>query len=91
MPPEALFAAIERVAAAQARVFVHARFPERLQVHYVARSWLMNYPDLSTAQVTPDGHLILWSRSVYGRSDLGVNRARLETWLAALDAELTKR
>ena len=33
-----------------------------------------------------DGTLILWSRSVYGRSDLGVNKARLRAWLAALDA-----
>jgi hypothetical protein len=34
---------------------------------------------------------VLWSRSVYGRSDLGVNRARLTAWLAALDAALPTR
>jgi uncharacterized protein (DUF1499 family) len=89
--PAILFAAIERVAAAQARVFPQARFAERMQAHFVARSRLMNYPDLITAQVTADGRLILWSRSVYGHSDLGVNRARIEAWLTALDAELTKR
>jgi uncharacterized protein (DUF1499 family) len=32
--------------------------------------------------------LVLYSRSVYGRSDLGVNRGRLVAWLAALDASL---
>lgn len=32
--------------------------------------------------------LIVWSRSVYGRSDLGVNRARIRDWLAALDRRL---
>jgi len=39
-------------------------------------------------QVTPESGLILWSRSIYGRSDFGVNKARLEAWLAALDAKL---
>jgi uncharacterized protein (DUF1499 family) len=29
-------------------------------------------------------NLVIWSRSVYGRSDLGVNRKRTESWLAAL-------
>ncbi len=90
LPPERLFAAIERVALAQERVFPHARFPDQFQAHFVARSHLMNYPDLITVQVTPQGGLILWSRSVYGRSDLGVNRQRLDAWLAALQAELTK-
>jgi len=32
---------------------------------------------------------VLYSRSVYGQSDLGVNRKRLEAWLAALQPELT--
>ena len=32
--------------------------------------------------------LILYSRSVYGRSDFGVNRKRLLSWLAALDGSL---
>lgn len=88
VPPERLFAAMQKVAAAQERVFAHASFPAALQAHYVARSWLMNFPDLVTVQVTEQGGLILWSRSIYGESDLGVNKARLERWLAALDAEL---
>ena len=29
--------------------------------------------------------LIIWSRSVYGESDLGVNRKRVAAWLDALD------
>jgi hypothetical protein len=27
---------------------------------------------------------VIWSRSVYGRSDFGVNRQRTKAWLAAL-------
>ncbi len=53
------------------------------QVHYVVRSAMLNFPDLVTVQVDPAGAdratLIIWSRSVYGRSDLGVNRKRTES------------
>ncbi len=86
--PDRLFAALRDVALAQPRTHLHAAFDDRRQAHFVARSALMNYPDLIAVQVTPESDLILWSRSVYGRSDFGVNRARLETWLAALDAAL---
>ncbi len=72
----------------QPRTYVAAVFPDRLQVHYVVRSALMNFPDLVTIQVTPAGEqqsaLTIWSRSVYGRKDFGVNRQRTEAWLAAL-------
>jgi uncharacterized protein (DUF1499 family) len=33
---------------------------------------------------------VLYSRSVYGRSDLGVNRQRLNTWLAALQTKINQ-
>jgi len=88
--PELLFAAVQGVALAQPRTVSHAVFAERLQAHFVARSRLMNYPDLVAAQVTPESELILWSRSVYGRSDFGANRARLVAWLAALEGELAR-
>ena len=88
--PDRLFAAIQAVALAQPRVFAHGAFPQQRQAHFVARSALLNFPDLITVQVTPESELILWSRSITGRSDFGVNRARLETWLAALAAALAK-
>jgi uncharacterized protein (DUF1499 family) len=88
VPPARLYAALKEVAAAQPRTFPAGEFPAQMQVHYVARSAFFNFPDLVTAQVNPDSALTLWSRSVYGRSDLGVNRKRLEQWLAALDRDL---
>ncbi|MBS0559386.1 MAG: DUF1499 domain-containing protein [Proteobacteria bacterium] len=97
VPPGRLLAAIEKVAAAQPRTYLAGSFPDMRQVHYVARSALFNFPDLIAVQVdaVPPGaadarasSLVLFSRSVYGRSDLGVNRARLDTWLAALDTAL---
>jgi uncharacterized protein (DUF1499 family) len=92
LPPDQLFSLIESIAARQPRTFEAAIYPERHQAHYVARSTVFNFPDLIMVQVLPDGpdksDLILWSRSVYGESDLGVNHERLTAWLAALQAQL---
>lgn len=87
-----LFAAIRAVAAGRRRTYVQAVFPGERQADWVVRSAAFNFPDLVTAAVSPAGphhaRLILWSRSVYGRSDFGVNRRRVKTWLAALAARL---
>ena len=44
--------------------------------------------DLVTVQTNAAGPakstVTIWSRSVYGRGDLGVNRKRTEAWIAAL-------
>ena len=88
VPPARLYALVRRVALAQPRTWLQVAYDDRMQAHFVARSQVFNFPDLIAAQVNPDGTLVLWSRSVYGRSDLGVNRRRLKTWLAALDRAL---
>ena len=82
--PAQLYDAIRRVALAREGVFLHGEFAERRQIHFVARSPLANYPDLVMAAVTPEGGLVLWSRSVYGRKDFGANKARVTAWLADL-------
>jgi uncharacterized protein (DUF1499 family) len=88
IPPEKLFAAITAVATAQPRTYPQVNYDSKRQAHFVARSAWWNFPDLIAVQVQDNGSLILWSRSIYGQSDLGVNAARLKTWLAALDARL---
>ncbi len=89
-PAAGLFAAICDVAARQPRTFKQVAYADRLQAHFVARSALLGFPDLVTIAAAPHGAgsatLVIWSRSVYGRSDLGVNRKRVDAWLAALDA-----
>jgi predicted RNA-binding protein with RPS1 domain len=90
----ALFAAVQRVAASQPRTFALASDPARLAASYVARSAVWNFPDVISVQVAPRGAtstLALYSRSLYGYADFGVNRARLETWLAALQSEVSPR
>jgi uncharacterized protein (DUF1499 family) len=92
VPAARLYAAVRAVAAGQPRVFMAAEFPAQRQVHFVARSAVLNFPDLITAQVAeagPDSStLVLYSRSVYGYGDFGVNRQRLDFWLAALRINL---
>jgi uncharacterized protein (DUF1499 family) len=90
--PDRLFALMQAVAGSEPRTYQAALFPGQLQIHYVARSAAFNFPDLIMVQVRNDGPdrsgLIIYSRSVYGRSDLGVNRKRIESWLAALLTKL---
>lgn len=83
----ALWAAVQQAAAAQPRTTLLAAWPEHLQAQWVERSALMNYPDIITAILLPNGDatgLVLYSRSLFGWSDMGANKARVERWLAAL-------
>lgn len=87
-----LYAVVLAVAREQPRIFTAAEYTGERQIHFVARSALLNFPDLLTAQVTAAGAdsstLVLYSRSVYGHSDLGVNRQRLGVWLAAVQTKI---
>ena len=83
----ALWAAVQQAAAEQPRTTLLAAWPEHLQAQWVERSALMNYPDIITAILLPAGEstgLVLYSRSLFGWSDLGVNAKRLDRWIAAI-------
>ncbi|MDX2223853.1 MAG: DUF1499 domain-containing protein [Rhodospirillaceae bacterium] len=59
-----------------------------LALQFVQRSALMRWPDIVSVKLIDLGGgrstLAIYSRSVYGYSDLGVNKARVQRWLAAL-------
>jgi hypothetical protein len=79
---------------AMPRTARYGEWPERRQAQWVARTRLMNWPDIVTAELVPGptgAGLFLYSRSLFGWSDLGANRKRVEAWLAALDAALRRR
>ena len=89
--PDAAHAALKATAEGRERVWVQAEFPSIRQIHWVERSRIMNYPDIIVGQVlTLPGGTAYWlySRSLVGHSDLGVNAARLRRWQADLDARL---
>jgi uncharacterized protein (DUF1499 family) len=83
-----LAAAFDRVALAEPRTVRLAGAPDDLWMTYVQRSRLMAFPDYVSVRIVPLGPdrstLVVYSRARYGQSDLGVNRARVEKWLAAL-------
>ena len=88
--PRALLARFDAIAQAQPRTRVVAGDAASLMVTYVQRSRVFGFPDYLTVKaVARDGGagLIVWSRARYGRADFGVNRARVEAWLVALDRD----
>jgi len=88
-----VLAALRATAAAQPRSFPLAEYTERNQLQWVARTRLMNYPDIVVAEVAPTGEgtgLWLYSRSLLGWSDLGANRARVMAWLMDFENRLRR-
>ncbi len=76
------------VVAVQPRVELLAEDEEGQQFDYVQRSARFRFPDIITVRfisVSPSqSTLAIYSRSIFGKSDLGVNRERIETWLKIL-------
>jgi uncharacterized protein (DUF1499 family) len=89
--PAALRARLEAIADAEGseRLAEDAR-DGAILVTYVARTRRMRYPDYVTIRLEEAGEgttrLRAFSRSRFGRNDMGVNRARLKRWLARLEA-----
>lgn len=92
--PEELLGYLDAVAAAEPRVeTLEPNFSDGpLARAYVQRSATVGFPDVISISAVDLGvgdagqrsSLALYSRSVYGYSDLGVNAERLERWIAAL-------
>lgn len=92
-PADAAWAALRMLGDGMERVWKMAEWPELRQAQWVARTRWMNYPDLINGQVVemPGGTgLFLYSRSLVGYSDLGVNKARVAAWRTAFEAALAR-
>jgi uncharacterized protein DUF1499 len=74
---------------AQPRVTRLAGSSNDLMMTYVQRSMSMGYPDYITIKITPlvaeQSKLEILSRSRFGYSDLGVNKTRVNQWVAAIN------
>ena len=89
--PEEVMAAFAAVAAEAPRTELNAGDPAVLHATWRQRSLLMGYPDYVSVKALPaegGATLAVYSRSRFGRSDLGVNAARVEDWLARTGARL---
>jgi uncharacterized protein (DUF1499 family) len=52
-------------------------------ITYIVRTKWMGFPDYVTVQSKSDG-VRIHSRLRFGRSDIGVNAARLDRWITGL-------
>jgi uncharacterized protein (DUF1499 family) len=93
IPIEQLQVAWDGMLAEQPRLQVLRRDVTNRQIDYVQRTRLLRFPDLITVRFVPidDTHstLAIYSRSVWGKGDMGVNRKRVEEWLARLQAKVS--
>lgn len=53
------------------------------KITYITRSKLWGFPDYTTIW-EEDGEIVLFGRLRFGRSDMGVNGARLARWISQL-------
>jgi len=78
-----------RVALSKARVSQTLKDDVALYDNLVARSALFRFPDLIAVRCLDLGNgrssLAVYARSVYGHSDLGVNRARTMAWVREIE------
>jgi uncharacterized protein (DUF1499 family) len=87
-PDWAALKRLDEIALATPRTVRLAGSPEEGRITWVTRSALWGFPDYTTAQaVTHDvatSGVTIFARSRFGRSDLGVNAARLQDWVGKL-------
>ncbi len=92
-PPDQVLDALKRVALAEPRTTLLAEDRAKRRLALVQKSKTFRFPDFIDAEAVPlaDGRtgLAIYSRAKFGIRDFGVNRARIERWLAALTRELS--
>ncbi len=75
----------------QPRIETVVKNDEKLQHEFIQRSLLMRYPDSITVRFISLNEnrstLAIYSRSHFGKSDFGVNKDRITTWLFALESQ----
>ena len=94
MPPGLLRQEWEVMLSTRPRVELLAESADGMQFDYVQRTARFRFPDIVTVRFLPippgQSTLAIYSRSIYGRSDLGANRARVDAWLSALRQQLPR-
>jgi uncharacterized protein (DUF1499 family) len=88
IPAQELETRLDAIILAEPRTGRLAGDPLAAWATYMQRSFLVGYPDYVSVRAVDVGEgrsaLAIFSRSRYGYSDWGVNRARVRRWLDAL-------
>ncbi len=82
-PAEEVLVAVEQRALATPRTKLLRGSATEGMITFQTRSLIMGFPDHTTVAVQGD-LLVIYGRLRFGRSDMGVNRARIEAWLETL-------
>lgn len=93
LPPQELLARVRKFALSEPRTIELKTVPnEDVRADFQQASATLRFPDIVSVEVFALGPqrstLAIWSRSVVGRKDFGVNRARVERWLKALQSAI---
>ena len=93
-PPGEVFRAVEAALAGEPRLDRVAAEEGQGMLRYVQRSRILGFPDTIDVKVVPVAEggsaVLLYSRSKLGRSDMGVNRARIVRWIGLIEATAQK-
>ncbi len=88
LPVQRLREKLRAAALTEPRTVELSADPQSNRLRFAQRSALLRYPDIIDVLIVPRGGanatLALYSRSLVGRKDFDVNRARIERWLAAI-------
>ena len=87
VPPRELMQRFDSVATNAPRTERLAGSVDEAWITYVQRSRVFGFPDyvsVKAVEVPGGSALIVWSRARFGYGDFGVNRARVERWVAEL-------
>ena len=88
VPADALYRLLQTAIAREPRLERVGADDKHGTLRYVQRSRWMGFPDTINVKINPleNGRstVLLYSRSQWGKGDFGVNRARLERWIAML-------
>ena len=87
-PAAEVLTAVEQRALATPRTRLMAGSVAEGMITFRTRSLLWGFPDYTTVTVQGD-LLVIYGRLRFGQSDMGVNKARVESWLETL-APLTE-
>jgi len=90
-PPSQVLAALDRIALATPRTRLFAGSVKAGRVTYVTRSRIWGFPDYTTVSVEEaeaGSQLTLLGRLRFGVGDIGVNRARVKSWVKQLQQVL---
>ena len=89
LAPRDLLFLFDSIASNSARTIVVDGSVDALHITYVQQSMIFGFPDyVSVKAIDAEGGagLVIWSRSRFGYSDTGANKARIDAWLAAMGA-----